>query len=293
MLKKLIGQITEKEFFTEFWGKKSIILKSRLSHDILLTKEKFFEILIKSNLEFPRVTCMNDAGQVPITEYADITPFHVSPKIISKKVQDLADRGNTVRIRCVNQFDDSIKLLRNKLIEIFKFNVTTNAYYSSSPASGINLHYDIRHTFIVQLEGQKEWSIGDKINQVPRHDFRPFTDTKNYQVKETFNLNPGEILYIPPGLWHQTKTLKPNYSLHLAIGVTMPDWYDMLKVYTTHMMKKYPIFRDHINFNVKDDKVHYKENLEKDLKLLLEMMVKELPNYDFYQDIEEEVRKKP
>ena len=145
----------------------------------------------------------------------------------------------------------------------------------------------------MQLEGSKQWSFGKKINQTPRHDFRPFWDDSDYQALSTINLNPGEILYLPPGLWHQTKTVELNNSLHLALGVTMPDWYDMLKVYMTYIMKKHYIFREHIPFIIEDDVLNFKDDLDLDILSLLDLMKQEITNYDWYKDIAKEVKSKP
>lgn len=295
MLKKILGTIGEEEFFTKYWGQKNVVLSDSIKENISFSKDDFFKILDTCNLEFPRVTCLHHRGRVPVEEYVDITTENISSKILSDKVKKLAEKGNTVRIRGIDQFNDSIKLLKNKMIEVFRFNVTANAYYSSSPANGMNPHYDIRHIFIVQLEGVKEWSVGDKINQIPRNDFRPFifTDMDSYEAKETFSLNAGEVLYIPPGLWHKTSTLEPNYSLHIALGITMADWYDMSKVYLIHLMKKFPIFREHVPFKIQDGMLNFQENLIEEMLSLIELIKTEVSNYDFYKDIEDEVRKKP
>lgn len=293
MLKKILGSIDYSKFFKEYWGKRHIVLDGDLKKEILFNKDKFFQIIDRNNLEFPRLTCMNNSGQCPLDQYADITPYNISSKIIAKNVRKLAEEGNTVRIRAVDQFDEGIETLKTQMIETFRFNTTINAYYSSSPANGINPHYDIRHIFILQLEGVKEWNMGNRINQVPRHDFRPFKQMEDYDVYETLNLNQGDILYIPPGMWHHTRTLLPNHSLHIAIGVTMVDWYDMIKTYTEYIMKKFPIFREHIPFKIEKEKLSYKQNIAQDIIPLIELMKKELSNYDFYEKIDEEIEKKP
>ncbi len=294
MLKELLGSTSEEVFFHEYWNQQGLVLRqSKIFNYCLFKKNDFFRLLKNNNFDFPTVTCMNDKGRIPIEKYVDITTNYISTKIIGERVINLAANGNTVRVRAIDQFNDNIDLLRKKMMGIFRFNVTANAYYSSYPAEGITPHYDIRHTFIVQLDGSKEWSIGNKINQTPRHDFRPFNSVKYYDKKETFILNAGEILYVPPGLWHQTRTIDQNYSLHLALGVTTADWYDMFRVYLTHLMKKYPIFREHIPFTIKDGKLSFSEDIQSNLLPLIELMKNEVADFDFYEGIEEEVANKP
>lgn len=293
MLKDLLGDINCEDFFSKHWNKNHFLWRDTKNVIPNFSKTMFFYLIENCNLDFPRLTCLNNRGQVPVEQYVDITPNSISSKIIATKVKSLAKNGNTIRITGVDQFDSNLRSLRQQLINIFRFNVTINAYYSSSPADGMNPHYDIRHIFIMQLEGSKQWSMGTKINQTPREEFRPFWNNGNYkaldQTLDIFNLNAGEILYIPPGLWHQTKTLEPNYSLHLALGVTTPDWYDVLKVYITHLMKKYPIFREHVPFIVQGDTLSFKKDLNADMLSLMELLKHEISSYEWYKDVKTEI----
>lgn len=293
MLKTVLGPMHTQAFFSEYWGRNAVVLESDIDKKISFRKKDFFHLLKTCELEFPRVTCINHEGRLPIEQYVDISPKHISAKIAKDKIGIVAENGNTVRIRKVAQFNESIEALAKEAVRAFQFDVTVNAYYTSSPSDGFNPHYDIRHTFILQLEGKKQWSLGDQINQVPRHEFRPFHDQAYYTPKKTFFLNAGEVLYIPPGLWHKTKTLAPEYSLHLAVGIALPDWYDVMQVALRHAMEKYPIFREHIPFSVKEGTLDFQTNLTQQIIPLIELMKKDLQGYDLYTPLKQEVDKKP
>ena len=109
MLRQIIGTMSNKQFFEKHWGKRHVVLDGNLGQEISFNRDYFFKIIDRNNLEFPRLTCMNNQGQCPIDQYANITPSHINSKVIAKKVKNLADNGNTIRIRGIDQFSDEIE----------------------------------------------------------------------------------------------------------------------------------------------------------------------------------------
>lgn len=293
MLEQLLGDTSLDTFFSLAWNKRAFKISPDSSIVPNFTIEDFFHVIDTSNLSFPQLTCMNEHGQVPHQDYLDISPTYVGSRVVAEKVKAIAREGNTIRIRSIGQFVPEIESLRAALMKVFSFNVTINAYYSTSPANGINPHYDIRHIFVLQLFGEKEWHIGKKIDETPRHEFRPFFNQKNYEPLEKTILKSGEILYIPPGLWHQTHTQAPNNSLHLAIGITLPDWYDFMLGYMEYLMKKYPLIRSHIPFKVKDGICNFEEYYINEHRNLIELLKNDMAKYNWRNFTEAKVNEKP
>jgi len=92
------------------------------------------------------------------------------------------------------------------------------------------MHFDGAHTqaFIFQIYGRKKFytypanqteylyvNHRGNISTVPdveNPDYEKFPLFKN-ATQTSFTLEPGEVLYMPPGLWHTTKMLSPSISL--------------------------------------------------------------------------------
>ncbi|RYV01561.1 cupin [Shewanella sp. OPT22] len=81
---------------------------------------------------------------------------------------------------------------------------------------GVGPHIDNYDVFIIQGSGKRHWKVGNKGKHKPRHndpqsalveDFTPIID-------ET--LEPGDILYIPPGFPHSGTTLENSMSYSLG-----------------------------------------------------------------------------
>ena len=92
-----------------------------------------------------------------------------------------------------------------------------NAYLTPESSRGLNVHYDIHDVFVMQTEGRKRWRIYDNPVPLPGKD-QPFSaDTcKPGKVIEEFDLDPGDLIYIPRGYMHDAES-QGLTSLHLTV----------------------------------------------------------------------------
>lgn len=120
--------------------------------------------------------------------------------------------------------------------------VTVNAYLSPA-GRGFGLHFDPQSVFIMQLEGEKHWIYGtepatrfppvgmDANPEEKRHRFRerypnsPLADPQAGQWQQCL-LRPGDVLYLPPGTWHQGTA--GDYSLALTLTCRTRDFSSLL-----------------------------------------------------------------
>ncbi len=88
-------------------------------------------------------------------------------------------------------------------------------------------HYDNYDVFIIQGEGQRRWQIGGFCDSstalLPNTDIRLLAD---FQVEAEYLMNPGDVLYIPPGCAHYGTSLGESTSF--SIGFRAPRISDLL-----------------------------------------------------------------
>jgi ribosomal protein L16 Arg81 hydroxylase len=291
MIKEFFQDIGYSRFFENYWGKKHSIFTSSLNIIDEFGINDFFEIIERCNICFPQLTCLNFEGQVAHSEYLDITPNGISSKIDPIKVRALSRKGNTVRIKRINEFSACLDKLKNNFSDGFLTNISLNGYYSENGANGINPHYDVRHIFILQIAGEKEWILGEKLPEIPRHDYMPNLVPKNFKALESITLRSSNVLYIPPGLWHSTKT--ESSSLHLTVGVTIPDWYDFMLSYLKYVMQKNPIVREQLTFSVNDKSIQFNRNYHNEHRAFIELLKNDIKKFPWEELVLEAVSKKP
>jgi hypothetical protein len=94
----------------------------------------------------------------------------------------------------------------------------------SAPRTVVPAHFDTHHNFLLQIEGTKEVTIGrfadpaEQQQAVRRH----FEDGNNNALRlpdevQTFELCPGDGLYIPPYTFHWVRS-GPQVSVSLSCG---------------------------------------------------------------------------
>ena len=72
--------------------------------------------------------------------------------------------------------------------KIFDQNVSMNVYHSGPKAVALNLHYDAYDVFVLQLQGEKEWTIQADGERKERHTITRW---------ENITMRSGDVLYIP------------------------------------------------------------------------------------------------
>ncbi len=103
--------------------------------------------------------------------------------------------------------------------------VSIDAIGSLGTVCGLPPHYDDRDLIIVQVAGRKHWKIlGTPIEAPWRKRTMPAPET----VTDEFVMQPGDMLFVPAGLYHQCVPLEP--SLHLGALIRRPCGADLLKM---------------------------------------------------------------
>ena len=104
----------------------------------------------------------------------------------------------------------------------------------ATPNGGVGPHIDNYDVFIIQGSGKRHWKVGDKGEHKPRNndpqsalveDFTPIID-------ET--LEPGDILYIPPGFPHSGTTL--TNSMSYSLGYRAPSQQELFNELADFLM---------------------------------------------------------
>jgi lysine-specific demethylase/histidyl-hydroxylase NO66 len=99
-----------------------------------------------------------------------------------------------------------------------------NAYVTPPSSRGFSPHYDVHDVFVLQVAGEKHWTIHEPVLPDPLRS-QPWTD-RTEQVAAAAEgepvidavLRPGDVLYLPRGYLHSAEALG-EISAHLTVGV--------------------------------------------------------------------------
>lgn len=158
-----------------------------------------------------------------VETYSDIGVLR--HRLIKPAVYDYLRKGGTlIANRIVNE--PIVSMLARQIGEYTDREVVSSAYVAFGEQSSFRAHWDTRDVFAVQLIGRKRWEIFEPSLEMPLY----MQQSKDYEhaypcpEKPCMDLilEPGDILYIPRGWWHNPLPLgEPTF--HLAFG-TFPTY---------------------------------------------------------------------
>lgn len=154
--------------------------------------------------------------------------------------------NRTVVLHNFELYSRRVGLLTLSLMRAFGVYAQANVYYSPHGlASAVHAHQDAQSVFIIQCEGRKHWQLFAppqrwrlRYNQRGKAgDVAP--DAELTQPLFETTLVPGDVLFLPRGVYHRTSTLiapeaplraasspSTDPSLHVTVGVETDtdDW---------------------------------------------------------------------
>ncbi|MCR5891118.1 hypothetical protein DPV74_00580 [Burkholderia sp. HAN2018] len=158
-------------------------------------------------------------------------------RIDASEVDAHYQAGGTICLTGINNLCNELRLLSATCKASLGWSgIVDCRAYLSRDGSGYTPHFDDKCVITFQIEGQKIWEVSDKPavhNPVsnagcfPDGIFRYFRDYPEIEEWERFeqpifskfskkyNLDPGDVLIVPAGVWHSARAI--GHSLSLAV----------------------------------------------------------------------------
>ena len=232
--------ITKDEFFKRHFEQKPFFQKGALQPEYVSWSDiNEFLYLLDPTAPFLRV--FKD-GALQESEFAESYFEHGLPRRRIKKraFYDLLGDGATA---VLNRLEFASSKVRRLCLAISSYaggHAIANGYLAFGGTGTFGKHWDTHDVFAVQLIGRKHWRVYEPTVQVPLRD-----QTSRF-VKDTcpetpvFDqiLEPGDVLYIPRGWWHEAAPSEGE-TFHVAIGVHLPTITDYVIWCSNEYLKAY------------------------------------------------------
>jgi len=249
----LIYPISEDEFFTDYHLKKHIHIKAEDKNKLrsVMSWSKLNEILNMNAFWAPsNLKLFLDTKPIGANDYCDAVGgsgeeilFRPNPQ----KVNHWLSRGASIVADDVDTLSSGLRNAANILEERLSGKVQSNLYCSWKQHQAFPVHMDSHDVFALHVEGQKVWRIyKGKIDEPINHPMFNEINAQNTRdhagdVLEEIVLNPGDVLYIPRGVFHDALASSEG-CIHLSFGVTHIIGYDVLSLLFNKALSD-PLFR--------------------------------------------------
>src|SRR4029079_8490190 len=172
------------------------------------------------------------------------------PKLADpRKVQLFLNMGASLVGDHVEEIDSSVRQAAAMLSEQFAATTGANVYCSFEGIRAFASHCDLHEVFAVQLEGEKTWQIYENRADAPVEaldgpDAQATIDRAKGPVMMTVQMQPGDLLYIPRGYFHDALA-STSASLHLTFGVAPLNGRYLFRLLEQEAIKS-PKFRSYL-----------------------------------------------
>ena len=148
----------------------------------------------------------------------------VADQVSSDAVLRLFAEGSTVVLQGLHRLWPPLIAFANQLAADLGHPTQVNAYITPPSSRGFSPHYDVHDVFVLQVAGEKHWTIHSPVLTDPLRT-HPWAGrsaevaaaAQRAPVIDTV-LRPGDALYLPRGYIHSAVALG-EISAHLTIGV--------------------------------------------------------------------------
>jgi 50S ribosomal protein L16 3-hydroxylase len=194
MTAKVLGEIGERRFLREYWQRKPLLIRQALpGFRSPLTPDELAGLALEEEVESRLVLERGRKGPWELRN----GPF---------TEEDFAKLPKTrwsLLVQAVDQWVPEVHALRAHFdfLPAWRFDDLMISY--APDQGGVGPHFDHYDVFLLQAMGPRRWRIGPACT-----DATPVrTDTslrilEHFETLEEFVLEPGDMLYIPPGVSH-------------------------------------------------------------------------------------------
>jgi len=189
----MLGKLSAQQFIQQYWQQKPVLIPAAYSSaGELINKQDLLAMACAAECESRLVLC--DKKQ---RWHAEQGPF------TAKRLKHLPASGWTILVQAVDQWIPEVAALLKQFDFLPRWRLDDIMISLASDGGGVGPHFDYYDVFLLQASGQRRWQLGQHCDETSP--LRPQTDLrllKNFETKEDYLLQAGDMLYIPAGIAH-------------------------------------------------------------------------------------------
>lgn len=208
-----LGDLTEEEFLSIYWQKKPVLIRQAFPK---------FESPIEPD-ELAGLAMQDGVLSRLILEEGGDHPWELRHGPLPEGTfESLGDSHWTVLVQEVDRHVPDVADLFDRFTFLPNWRKDDVMISFAAKDSGVGAHIDSYDVFLLQGSGRRRWEIGEAIPEREAR-YKEGLDIRileNFEVTETYELEPGDMLYLPPGVPHNGISLEP--CLTYSFGFLAP-----------------------------------------------------------------------
>ena len=204
----LLGGLSPADFMRRHWQKKPLLVRGALAGALPgLDRQRLFALGAEDGVESRLV--VNDADRWSVR----------SGPIPRRALPPLSRPGWTLLVQGVDLHDDAAHRLLGRFRFVPDARLDDLMLSYASDGGGVGPHIDSYDVFLLQTSGRRRWRIGRAARPRLRDDV-PLKMLAGFVASQEWLLEPGDMLYLPPGWGHDGVAVGP--CITASIGFRAP-----------------------------------------------------------------------
>ena len=216
-----LNQMSQNEFLTQYWQKKPVVIKQGFKNFVdPILPDELAGLAMEEAVESRLVYKKGEEWQ------AEFGPF--------EKYEHLGDRNWSLVVQALDNFSEEAA----EIIEPFRFiphwRLDDLMASFATEGGGVGPHVDNYDVFICQGSGKRHWRVGANSKQTEVIAHEALLHVEAFEAIIDVELEPGDIIYIPPGFPHEGIALEPSMSY--SVGFRANSTVSLLSALADHLI---------------------------------------------------------
>ncbi len=222
-----LGDMPLETFLSEYWQKKPLLIRNALAYiESPVSADVLAGLACEQSVESRLI--IQDGQQWDLKH----GPF--SDEFFST----LPESHWTLLVQAVDHCVPEAAELLEQFNFIPRWRIDDLMMSYANHGGGVGAHYDNYDVFLVQTCGQRKWEVGGLYDESSALcENLPVKILREFKAIETWVLDPGDILYVPPGFAHNG-VAQGDGCITCSVGFRAPSHSEILREYTDYIGDK-------------------------------------------------------
>lgn len=220
----LLGGLTPAAFLREYWQKQPLLIRQAVpAISDQLKPAALRRLACRADVESRLVRHSRGRWRL---EYG---PFEAA------FLRDLPQRGWSLLVSGVNHWLPYADALLQEFSFVPHARLDDVMVSLAPPGGGVGPHFDSYDVFLIQGRGTRRWEVSDQ-DDLDLLEDAPLRILKRFRPTQSWVLEPGDMLYLPPRLAHNGVAL--SECMTWSVGFRAPTHQEIATAFLTYLQDK-------------------------------------------------------
>ena len=223
--KQMLGMPAAK-FLRDYWQKKPLLIRGAFPDFVSPIEPEDLAGLACEEMALSRI--------VSHDRTRDAWTLRTGP-FTEEEFPGMPDHDWTLLVQDVDKWDVDVRRLLKRFDFLPRWRIDDVMVSFAATGGSVGAHVDQYDVFLLQSQGQRRWQIDASAN--PPLEFRDDVELKllrEFSPSHDWVLEPGDMLYLPPGVPHHGVAVNP--CLTLSVGMRAPSSAELVSDYLDNLI---------------------------------------------------------